>query len=273
MLSEKKQRKTVLLGVLLLIGLFALGYIAINRFAFAIAGTNAALELPMAVEFPTTIDEYSVQDNYMTLHEAKVLFAEILFERAGLEFELSNLHIALFEDPLFLGSTWQGVTWGTDSNGEYHNIGITIDAETGKVVELIDNTMVAIDGYIITSMTISEPREMTFDIKDVTSSIPSHWEKEIRPYHLSVEEAAGLIARAIYDEFDTTLDEHTIIINFKDDPFDDREYWEGFISIEEGVCLEDYDIDIEGYGAYGISIIVNARTGEIINLVKSLGVG
>jgi len=275
MMNEKKQRVTVLIGVLLLTGLFALGYIGINRFVFATADTNATLDQPLTTLFDAINDEHftPLQDDYLTEQEAKVIFAETLADRAGLEFDLSDLHMVLFDEPPNLISTWQGVTWGSDRSNEFHNFAIKLDAITGSLLEF-GSDISPMGEHTVINMTISEPHEMTFDIKQYTPIIPRYWDGEIRSYHLTIEEAAKVMAEAMYEEYDIILDGHTLIIDFKDDSFNENASWDGFVTIEDRVSLAAYDdIDYDGFGAYSISITVNALTGEVISLRKNLSLG
>jgi len=284
-MNEKKQKRTALFGVVLLIGLFALGYMGINRFAFATTANNnnnttqGLLEDGLddnVVDYATETDDYvfhhiPLQDHYITAAQAQALFIETLYEETGLEFEVSDFQMILIDD-VFLDniSIWDGYL---DSNDAIHQI--KIDAETGEVLEFITSRM-PIEGYYTTtvSVAISDSYEITFDIDDRTAFMPSNF-GEIQPFHLSIEEAASIVARVVDEEFDTSLDGHTLIINFNDNPHNDGEYWQGWIILEEDISLTDADFadydtaGFDGLADYGISFLIDARTGEVINLLRS----
>jgi len=293
MMNEKKQRRIVLIGVLLLTGLFALGYIGINRVAFAGSGIAAILGVQDnqqdeeddhyitqddaesdASEEYTVPPEYvyliPLQDHYIKLDEAEVIFTEVLYEKTGIEFDTSDFSMILLEDPEELFSIWLGFLLQDDKNGEDHQI--RINAETGEVLEFI-TIRIPIEGDTPDTATITITISGSFYIEDLTADVPSHWGTEIKPYHLSIEEAAEVVAGVVYEEFDTTLDGHTIYLNFNDNPHHDGEYWQGWVVLEEDMNIDEIDkinddfevFIVETQVDFGVYFLINARTGEVTN--------
>ena len=267
MVNEKKQKIIVLIGVLLLTGLFALGYVGINRFVFATTSPNIALGQSMDIEDDALEEEDTevpLHDHYISLDEAETIFIDALHGRTGLEFTTSDFHVALRElDDM--DSYWVGFLLQNDSNGEDHQI--VIDAETGEIIEFATFRIpVEGDNPEVVTMTMTISGTGSFYINDQTANVPSHWGTEISPYHLTIEEAAEVVAATIYEEFETTLDGHTMYLNFNDNPHHENEYWQGWIILEEDIDLDefdDYDEEFEVHTDFGVYFLVNARTGEV----------
>jgi len=293
-MNEKKQKRTVLLGVLLLTGLFAIGYIGINRIAFAGSGAATVLR-PMdnysneqiesqssseAVMFSSIHYEYQfitetadlnngreagyfnvdrlvpLQDHYLTRYEAEVIVAEVLSQKLGVEFDTSEFRFGLLDQtPGSTMSMWLTSTPDYDNNGQVHDI--SIDAITGDLLEF-NSVNVTVEYFLNI-----EHNGISFVVEEWGNPVQeSKNTRHFQPYMLTQVEAATLAADYIYEEYDVTMEGLRIQLPFSTN--DDREsFWTAWIMPAE----DEYF----GNGSYGTPasmffIQINATTGELIGM-------
>lgn len=291
-MNEKKQRRSVLIGVLLLTGLFALGYIGINRIAFAGSAATAVLGVQDNSDeqdevqsvndtrvFSPIYNEYRLitetadanngretggfnvdrlvplQDHYLTRYEAEVIVAEILSERLGVVFNTSEFTFGLLDQtPGSSNSMWLTTTPDYDINGQIHDV--SIDTVTGELLEF-SSFDVSVDFFT----TVSH-NGVNFMIEERGHPIEgAEYTRYIRPYMLTQLEAATMAADLIYEEFGVTMEglrmQMPLIISSTNEGF-----W--------NVWIMPSEYKYEGNGIYVspancFYVFINATTGEIEN--------
>ena len=214
MMNEKKQRRTVLIGVLLLIGLFALGYIGINRIAFAGSGTTAVLGL---------------QDNHLDEHDME-LSGEVSCDIVTSGFS-DNAVVVCDEDTIILTDMEIGVIIvnGFSDNvmivRDEDTITITDDEDEHVVIEgFSDNAEIFVDRYTVS---VRSTTEILHNIHDgepsgnplITETADENNGRErgyfnvdrlvsLQDHYLTREEAEVIVAEVLYErvgiEFDTS---------------------------------------------------------------------
>jgi len=114
-MTPKKEKKIFLIGTLLFLAVFAIGYIAINHFVFAEASGNMDLveesEIPEYNELQTEYVEAEPEEAMITEEEAVVLAAEALYEKFTLTMDGLEMEIYLFADYNELFAEYNMIPW------------------------------------------------------------------------------------------------------------------------------------------------------------------
>ena len=270
MMNEKKQRRTVLIGVLLLTGLFALGYIGINRIAFAGSGTTAVLGVQdnnLDEEEEVIDDEYNgrgrnfcldpLQDQCLTREEAGVIAAEVLYEGLGIEVDTSKLYYALTEQCLKISdSVWVVTTYEYDVNGQIHDV--FIDAFTGEMIRL--SSTYASKGFYTTV----EHRGTRFRFVEWGNPVdgPDN-SRYISPHMISQTEAATIVDDFLFESYGVSMEDIRMEMSLCLDrtcSLAEEGAWQVWIRPSEGEEFRDFE---SLYGNRLVLVTVNATTGMI----------
>ena len=286
-MSLKKEKIAVVIGALLLTGVFVMAYLGINAIAFADATTSGNEN----VEYQSTQEDNYIHDNsprgdrlitetadlnngretgyfnvdrlmplqdhYLTRYEAEVIVAEILYDRLGMEFDTSKFIFGLLDRYPDRGSSmWMADTRDLDAHLRVHTI--AINAVTGELLAFGSS------GGSVEFFNIVEHNGISFVIEDWGCPIEgSEYQQSIRPYMLSQTETALIAADLIYEEFGATMEGLRMQMPFGVNDDEGIARW--------NVWIMPAEHDSCGFGCYQspdpwFYLFIDAITGEIIEI-------
>ena len=192
--------------------------------------------------------------NQLIITEAATIGAGLIYEEYGINIDGAEVRLE-FSTDRYGNAFWGGSVTrdGLDtSEGGWLFLSFSINDATGEKVSVMDFQLPMDELVSQTEIVLDNMQFTVWDRTWVSAASQPNYFRAPEPHHLSLEDAAQIIAEAIYEEFKISIDGVTLELMFGNDGFNNSHVtwsgglYTGNIDLEAGVWGGWIDFSIDG---------------------------